>query len=184
MRDRFSIQTPKKGLGTINDMPSPQNMSRLIRFRSYSGNWDLREVFSLLRKGGWTLNWPFSQNLVYFPHMSSSNFRPLRGAYDLWKSCSKYEAESIKHFIQGCLRANTAENMSYHILKSGILSFLLETCVSAKTKVVQWVKPSNCLRYSWVRFPQKTWLTRFDDFCSNLDMRISLLLEGKPVYRQ
>ncbi len=74
--------------------------------------------------------------------------------------------------------------MSYHILKSGILSILLETCVSAKTKVVQWVKPSNCLRYSWVRVPQKSRLTRFDDFCSNLDMRISLFLEGTPVYQQ
>ncbi len=66
-------------------------------------------------RGGWTLKWPFSPKLVYFWHMSSSKFRPLRGACDLWKSCSKCEAESIKHLIQRCLRANTAENMSYHI---------------------------------------------------------------------
>ena len=123
--------------------------------------------------GGWTWKLPFSPKLIYFSHMSSPKFRPLRGAWDLWKSCLKWEAESIKHFIQRCLRANTAENMSYHILKSGILRFLLETCFSAKTKVVQLVKPNNSLGYSFTRFPQKTWLTIFDGFCSNLDIRIS-----------
>ena len=44
-------QNTQKGVGTINDLPSPQNMSRLTSFGSYSRNWDLREIFFLLRKG-------------------------------------------------------------------------------------------------------------------------------------
>jgi hypothetical protein len=68
-------------------------------------------------RGGWTLNWPISQNLVYFSHMSSSNFPPLRGACDLWKSCSKCEAKSIKHRIKTCFPVISTEIMSYHILQ-------------------------------------------------------------------
>ena len=64
------------------------------------------------------------------------------------------------------------------------LHLLLKICFSARTKVVQLVKPNNFLGYSQVRFPQKTWLTTFDGFCTNLGMKISLLLIGKPVYQQ
>ncbi len=66
--------------------------------------------------------------------MSSSKFRPLRGACDLRKSCSKWEAESIKPFIQGCLRANTAENMSYHISQDWNLTLFVRNLLFYKDK--------------------------------------------------
>jgi hypothetical protein len=85
-------------------------------------------------RGGWTLKWPFFLNLVYFSHMSSSKFCPLRGACDLWKSCWKCEAESIKHLILECLRANTAENMSYHISQDWDLMLFVKNLFFCKDK--------------------------------------------------
>ena len=153
-------------------MPSHQNMSRLTSFGSYSRNLDLRTAQPLLGKGGWTLKRPFSQKLIYFSYMSSSKFRPLRGARDLWKSCSKCEAESIKHLIQRCLRANTAENMSYHLSWHWDLTFFVRNlffCTDKSCSVDQDKQLSPLqfdtfstenLSYQIWRFLRKSW---YDD---------------------
>jgi hypothetical protein len=69
-------------------------------------------------------------------------------------------------------------------LKTGIFCFSLEICFSAKTKVVQLVKPNNFLCYSFIRFLQKTDLPDLTVSGTNLGMTISLLLERKPIYQQ
>jgi len=139
-------------------------MSRLTNFGSYSRNWDLREAQPLRGKGKVNVKTVLFSKLVYFSHMSSSNFRPLKGAYDLWKSCSKCEAESIKHLIQTCLRVNIAENMSYHIScdwMTGSCAFRLMPDVFLQwKKLFSWLSPTTfsvTAKYVFIRKPGLLW---------------------------